>query len=83
VATTISFKHTDMELRQAGIEALLQALGYAETLRFLSQAGSGQGDYLQWREHLFEGATVDEIFERAKDYCAKEPKDDGVPDAAR
>ena len=72
--TTISFKYTDMELKQAGIEALLQTLGYAETLRFLSQVSSGQGDYLQWREHLFAGATVDEIFEKAKDYTEREPK---------
>ena len=74
MATTLSFKYTDMELRQVGIEALLQALGYAETLRFLSQVGSGQGDYLQWRQQLFAGATVDEIFQRARDYSAKEAK---------
>ena len=74
MAVSMNSKYTDMELRQVGIEALLQTLGYAETLRFLSQVSSGQGDYLQWREHLFAGATVDEIFEKAKDYSAKEPK---------
>jgi hypothetical protein len=70
----VTFKYTDMELRQVGIEALLETLGYAETLRFLSQVGSGEGDYLRWRQELFAGATVDEIFEKARDYSAKEPK---------
>lgn len=74
MAATVSFKYTDMELRQVGIEALLQTLGYAETMRFLSQVGSGEGDYLRWREQLFAGATVDEIFDKARNYSAKEPK---------
>jgi len=70
--TTIQgFKYTDLGLRQAGIEALLQKLGYAETLRFLSQISSGQGDYMRWREQMFAGMTVDEIFEQAREHFGK------------
>jgi hypothetical protein len=67
--TTIQgFKYTDVELRQVGIEALLQRLGYAETLRFLSQINAGEGDYLEWRERTFAGMTVDQIFDEAKEH---------------
>jgi len=63
-----AFKYTDLALMQAGIEALLQKLGYAETMRFLSQMGSGQSDYMRWREQVFAGMTVDEILEQAKEH---------------
>jgi len=57
-----------MELRQVGIALLLRNLGYADTLRFLSQISPGQGDYLHWREQLFAEATVDEIFDEAQEH---------------
>ena len=73
--TTIQgFKYTDMELRQVGVEALLQELGYAETLRFLSQISAGQGDYLGWRKRMFAGMTVDDVFDEAKEHF--EPRRD-------
>jgi len=71
VTITRDFKHTDMELRQVGIALLLQNLGYAETLRFLSQISPGHGDYLHRREQLFAEATVDEIFDEAKQHLDK------------
>jgi len=71
MTTTHSFKYTDMELRQIGIAVLLQNLGYAETLRFISQISPGQGDYLLWREKLFAKATINEIFDQARDHFTK------------
>jgi len=68
VTTTHTSKFTDMELRQVGIALLLENLGYAETLRFLSQLSPGQGDYLLWRNQLFAESSIDDIFERAKEH---------------
>jgi hypothetical protein len=66
VTAAIPSKYTDIELRRVGIETLLHKLGHADTLGFLSQISAGQGDYLEWREQMFAGAAVEEMFERAK-----------------
>ena len=71
----IATKYTDIELREIGITLLVEHLGYAETLRFLSQLSPGQGDYLAWRERLFADATVDELFERAREHFDKSKKE--------
>ena len=70
------FKYSDLELRQVGIEVLLEKLGYAETLRFLSQMSSGHGDYLQWREQMFGDANVEELFDKAKEHFEHSGKED-------
>lgn len=56
----------DVEIRIKGIEALNQVLGPSAALRFLSLLHREPTDYVEISKRLYEGQSVDEIFERAK-----------------
>ena len=58
----------DAEIRISGIEALNKALGIAGALRFLTLLHRQQTDYVTVSERLYQGQTIDEIFERARDH---------------
>ena len=49
------------EIRKIGIEALAEALGPADAVRFLQSFDLGRGDYTKERSHVL-GLTLDEIF---------------------
>lgn len=52
---------TPTELTHKGFQALVDALGYVDAVRFIKQFDRGHGDYTkdrtQWLDHL----TLDEI----------------------
>jgi len=52
---------TPAELRRAGIEALVKALGPVGMARFLQQFGLGHGDYTADRDRILGNPTVDEL----------------------
>lgn len=52
---------TPLQIRQKGLEALLQALGPVGMVRFLQQFDPGSGDYSRDRAGLLENATVEDI----------------------
>lgn len=56
----------DAEIRVSGIEALNKALGPAAALRFLTLLHREPTDYVEISRRVYEGQTIDEIFERAK-----------------
>lgn len=56
----------DTEIRISGIEALNKALGPAAALRFLTLLHREPTDYVGISRRLYEGQTIDEIFDRAK-----------------
>lgn len=58
----------DVEVRIKGIEALNQALGPSAALRFLTLLHREPTDYVEISRRLYEGQTVEEIFERAKEH---------------
>jgi hypothetical protein len=62
---------TDSELRVNGIEALNRALGASGALRFLGMIHRDATDYVEVSRRLYEGQTVDEIFDRAKEQWQK------------
>ena len=49
---------TPAELRRAGIDALVRALGPVGTARFLQQFDSGYGDYTADRDRILGNPTV-------------------------
>ena len=49
------------EIRRIGIEALAEALGPLDGVRFLQSFDLGRGDYTKERSHVL-GLTLDEIF---------------------
>ena len=48
--------------------AIIQSLGYADAIRFLIQINPGQGDYLEWQDHIFRQSSVDELYEQAQEH---------------
>jgi len=56
----------DTEIRISGIEALNKALGPAAALRFLTLLHREPTDYVEISRRLYEGQTIEEIFERAR-----------------
>ena len=52
--------------RQLGIEALTQALGLVEMVRFLQQFETGSGDYTRARDELLGDATIEDIIAQIK-----------------
>jgi len=57
---------TDTELVVTGIEALTQALGAAGAYRFMTLLHHEKTDYVALSGRLYEGQSVDGIFDRAK-----------------
>ncbi len=51
------------ELRRAGIDALVKALGPVGMARFLQQFNPGQGDYTAERDRIVGNPTVDEVMD--------------------
>ena len=55
----------DGEIRIAGIEALNKAMGPSKAFRFLALINREPTDYKQVSRRLYQGQTVEEIYERA------------------
>ncbi len=51
------------EIRQRGYQALIDALGIANTLRFLQQLGIGYGNYTQERHQWLDQLTMEDFQE--------------------
>ncbi len=60
---------SDAALRQKGLHILFRELGEVDTVRFLSQISQEPRDYLAFQEQLFQGMTIDDIYENAKAYA--------------
>ena len=56
----------DTQIRISGIEALNRALGPAAALRFLTLLHREPTDYVEISRRLYEGQTIEDIFERAR-----------------
>lgn len=56
----------DAEIRISGIEALNKALGPAAAFRFLTLLHREPTNYVEISRRLYEGQTIEEIFERAQ-----------------
>jgi hypothetical protein len=54
------------QLRQLGIEALVQALGAVGMARFLQQFDRGSGDYTRDRDAALAGITLEEAIAQIK-----------------
>jgi hypothetical protein len=64
------------EIRRIGIEALAEALGPLDAVRFLQSFDLGRGDYTKERSHVL-GLPLDEIFlgiEKRKNTSTARPK---------
>ena len=55
-----------VDVTHDAIRLLSRELGVVETARFLSQFGAGQGNYTEERAALFEGVSVEDLIEEAR-----------------
>jgi len=60
MSSKADFKSTE-EIRRIGIEALAEALGPVDAVRFLQSFDLGRGDYTKERSNVLD-LTLDEIF---------------------
>ncbi len=56
----------DAVIRARGLDALYKALGPARAHKFLAMFHREPTDYVEISRRLYEGQTIEEIFERAK-----------------
>ena len=57
---------SEAEIRIRGIEALNEALGPSVALKFLGMLHREPTDYVEISRRLYQGQSVDEIFDRAR-----------------
>jgi hypothetical protein len=56
----------DTEIIINGIEVLNKTLGVTNALRFISLMHNEPTDYVEISQRLYDGQTIEEIFDRAK-----------------
>lgn len=56
---------TDTEIKQKGVQALIQALGEVNAERFISLLGREPFDYTFWQKEIFPKMDIYEISRRA------------------
>jgi len=53
---------TPVELNRKGFKALVDALGYADAIRFIRQFDHGSGDYTKERHQWLDELTLEDIW---------------------
>jgi hypothetical protein len=53
---------TQVELNRKGFKALVDALGYADAIRFIRQYDNGSGDYTKERHQWLDKLTLEDIW---------------------
>lgn len=59
-------KYTDREIIEKGSRALIKELGYSGFLRFIRQSEGSKEDYLKMDDEIFDGMSLEEIYDNAK-----------------
>ncbi len=62
---------SDAAIREKGLKVLYKHLGETDAVRFLSQISTEKKDYLKTQHKLFQGMSVDELYDRAAAYCVE------------
>jgi len=66
--TNIMYK-TDSVIRQEGMKILLDKMGMVDAERFISLIIREPFDYTKWREDLFDNMSLQELAQKANEYC--------------
>ncbi len=62
-------KFTDREIIEKGSRVLIKELGYSGFLRFIHHyEGISKEDYLKLEDEIFDGMSLDEIYNNAKEH---------------
>ena len=57
---------TPVSLQKAGLDALVQALGAIDAIRFIRLFDNGYGDYTKERHAIWDNMSVDDILDDMK-----------------
>jgi hypothetical protein len=57
---------TDREIIEEAFQVLIEHLETSKVMRFLAICNLGNGDYAQLKNKLFEGETVDSLYQKIK-----------------
>ncbi|MDR3296204.1 MAG: hypothetical protein LBT26_10340 [Clostridiales Family XIII bacterium] len=60
--------NTDVAIRSAGMDALVEKLGMVEAERFVMLIQKDSFDYTKWRGSLVEDMTLEELSQKAMEY---------------
>ncbi|MBK5277057.1 MAG: hypothetical protein JJE30_18680 [Desulfuromonadales bacterium] len=63
---------SDAAIREKGLKVLYKHLGETDAVRFLSQVSIEKKDYLKVQQKLFQGMSVDELYDQAAASCAED-----------
>lgn len=68
---------SDKEIVDRGSRALIKELGYTGFLRYIRQVESVKGeDYLKVQDKIYEGMSIEEVYNTAKEYCDTKPENE-------
>jgi hypothetical protein len=70
---------TPVELNRKGFRALVDALGYADAIRYIRQFDNGNGDYTKERHQWLDKLTLEDIW---ADIQQRQSLSNQNPDAA-
>ncbi len=66
-------KFTDRDIIEKGSRVLIKELGYSGFLRFIRYSeGISKEDYLKLEDEIFDGMSLDEIYDNAKEHWHNE-----------
>lgn len=54
------------EINKEAFEVLFKELGVSKTIRFINQFSVGKGNYIEMKDDIFKGMTVDDIVSEIK-----------------
>jgi len=60
--------NADSAIRNKGMNALIERLGMIDAERFVMLMRRDSFDYTKWREDLFDGLSLEELSQKAKEY---------------
>jgi hypothetical protein len=67
---------SDTVIRNEGMKILREKLGVIEAERFISLIKKEPFDYTEWQRDLWKNKSVDEIFNKAKEFYEKNKSDE-------
>lgn len=71
---------TPVELNRRGFNALVNALGYADAIRFIRQFDNGSGDYTKERHQWLDKLTLADIWADIQQRQSQADTDEGGHD---
>lgn len=70
----MSIAATANEINKEAFEVLFRELGVSRTIRFINQYSVGNGNYIEMKDKIFNGMTVEDIVSEIKHRTERIPK---------